>query len=81
MPPVVFDLGAQRDRVVAAGFGVVVPRALVDRVGDLNDLLLGLRDAAPPDAAPHDRPPAASYPDVLADYYGLAPATRPVADE
>lgn len=41
-PPVVFDIGAQAERVRAADFGFVLPYALRDHIQALNDRLLGL---------------------------------------
>lgn len=42
IPPIVFDLGAQADRVREAGFGVVLDNALLLQPGDLNTKLLSL---------------------------------------
>ncbi|HMK90918.1 MAG TPA: glycosyltransferase [Methylocystis sp.] len=42
LPPIVFDLGAQADRVSEAGFGVVMDRALTLSPAALNDAILRL---------------------------------------
>jgi O-antigen biosynthesis protein len=42
LPPIVFDLGAQADRVKRAGYGVVFDPTLVFRPEALNDALLKL---------------------------------------
>jgi GT2 family glycosyltransferase/glycosyltransferase involved in cell wall biosynthesis len=42
IPPVVFDIGAQRDRVIEQDFGFVLPYDLIDDVQGLNDRLLRL---------------------------------------
>lgn len=68
VPPVVFDLGAQADRVMRAGFGHVLPLALTDDPGGLNDRLLAL----PRDRTGVPLPAAIHYPTILCDYYGLA---------
>ena len=41
-PPVVFDIGAQADRVRQAGFGFVLPYELIDHIVALNDRLIAL---------------------------------------
>lgn len=43
-PPVVFDLGAQAERVRAENFGVILPYALTADIPALNDSLLALRE-------------------------------------
>ena len=70
-PPVVFDLGAQRDRVEAANFGFVLPLAMTDDVRGLNQALLTLpyRDTRWPELLPARR-----YDRILRDYYGLCDA-------
>lgn len=71
-PPVVFDLGAQRDRVEAAGFGFVVPTAMIDDVQGLNDMLCAL-----PFKTMRPKPPLPiRYGNILTDYYGLQRAER-----
>ena len=72
VPPVVFDLGAQRERVEAAGFGFVLPYGLTDDVKALNDRLIGLPYG---ETTRPKRARGLLYPNVLADYYELA-ATR-----
>ena len=42
LPPIVFDLGAQADRVQEAGFGVVFPERAYLEPAQLNDAILGL---------------------------------------
>ena len=66
--PVVFDLGAQAARVREAGFGVVMPLALVDDPAALNDRLLDLS----PDSLPAKPLPVTRYANILRDYYGLS---------
>ncbi len=73
VPPVVFDLGAQRERVEAAGFGFVLPYGLIDDVMSLNDRLITLPYAETTLATPTK---TILYPNLLADYYGL-----PLVDE
>ncbi len=67
VPPVVFDLGAQAERVKRAGFGFVLPPASAEDPSGLNDRLLTLPYAA----QRADPPPTALYPTILGDYYGL----------
>ena len=76
VPPVVFDLGAQAERVKRAGFGFVLPVASIDDPSGLNDRLLTL-----PYAARQAEPPRpAMYPTIAGDYYGLA-APRPATPD
>ncbi len=79
VPPVVFDLGAQAERVKRAGFGFVLPAALVDDPSVLNDRLLSL----PYDATRPEPPRTARYATILSDYYGLAlgEAAPPLDDD
>ena len=75
VPPVVFDLGAQAERVKRAGFGFVLPPAAIDDPSGLNERLLSL-----PYAAQHTEPPrAALYPTIVGDYYGLAAPRKEAA--
>jgi glycosyltransferase involved in cell wall biosynthesis len=66
--PVAFDLGAPAERIRAAGVGHVFP--LTTDAAAINGELLSLtpRLAAP---LPESREVPASYPRLLADYYGL----------
>lgn len=74
IPPVVFDLGAQRERVLEAGFGFVLPYAFVDDVQGLNDALVSLRY----ETAVLDRSKVQSrYDDILVTYYGMDAAASP----
>ena len=68
VPPVVFDLGAQAERVTRAGFGFVLPTTALDDIGGLNDRLLALQIAARP---LEPLPAAVVYPSLMRDYYGL----------
>jgi GT2 family glycosyltransferase/glycosyltransferase involved in cell wall biosynthesis len=69
IPPVVFDLGAQAERVRAANFGFVLPYGLIDDIRSLNNRLCELPYAdAFFDPCRFDRKP---YVDVLRDYYAL----------
>lgn len=69
VPPVVFDLGAQRDRMRDAAFGFVLPYALIEDVKALNDRLMALPFE---DMAKRGRPRPIPCRDVLADYYELS---------
>ena len=42
VPPVVFDNGAQAERVREAGWGVVLPKGIEDQPATINDTLLSL---------------------------------------
>ncbi len=79
LPPIVFDIGAQAERVRKAGYGFIMPYGLIDNPGDLNDrLILSLSGAER--QQPITAPGATAYPDMLVDYYGLtsdAPGTHP----
>ena len=72
VPPVVFDLGAQAERVKRAGFGFVLPPALVDDPSGLNERLLSLSYAT----IRAEPPRTARYATILGDYYGLAAPDR-----
>ncbi len=65
LPPVVFDLGAQADRVRETGFGTVLDYGLIDDVAALNDRLLSL--AAETAGTPRATP--VSYASLINDYY------------
>ena len=78
VPPVVFDLGAQAQRVRDAGFGHVLPPAAVDDPSGLNDRLLALPLAT---LRAEPRRAARIYPDVLRDYYGLDVPSASAAHE
>jgi glycosyltransferase involved in cell wall biosynthesis len=70
IPPVVFDLGAQAERLRAAGVGHVLDPGLIADPGGLNDLLLALPLR---DMWRNRRLPAfAVYPRIVEDYYGRA---------
>ncbi len=73
VPPVVFDIGAQAERVNRAGFGFVLPLTSIDDPAGLNDRILSL-----PFAEHRTDPPktAAVYPRIVEDYYGLAVPRR-----
>jgi glycosyltransferase involved in cell wall biosynthesis len=67
IPPVVFDLGAQAERVRAADFGFVLPYRLIDDIQGLNDRLRELPYA---DASFDWRKVGGeAYKDLLKDYY------------
>lgn len=70
VPPVVFDLGAQAERLRAIGSGHRLDPDLAEDPQQLNDALLAL----PVEALWATRRPfrAAAYPRILEDYYGLA---------
>ena len=72
-PPVVFDLGAQAERVRAADFGFILPYRLIDDIHGLNDRLRELPYA---DASFDRRRVAGStYENLLRDYYvNIAPS-------
>ena len=72
VPPVVFDLGAQAERVKRAGFGFVLPPASVADPSGLNDRLLSLPYATQQVEAQR----TVLYPTVLGDYYELAALPR-----
>ena len=68
IPPVVFDLGAQAERVRAADFGFILPYRLIDDIQGLNDRLRELPYA---DASfDRRRIGGEAYEDLLRDYYG-----------
>lgn len=72
IPPVVFDLGAQAERVRAAEFGFILPYRLIDDIQGLNDRLRELPYA---DASfDRRRVGGEAYEDLLRDYY--VPADR-----
>jgi len=66
IPSLVFDLGAQADRVKQAGFGVVLPRSMARTPGELNDALLKLSAPAEWDKRRAVRFPG--YADISAYY-------------
>ncbi len=72
VPPVVFDLGAQAERLRALGAGHCLDPALAEDPQRLNAALLAL----PIDALWAARKPfrPTVYPRILADYYGLGEA-------
>lgn len=74
VPPVVFDLGAQGERLAALGQGVRLDPALVGDPQRLNAALLALPLDALRAAQPPFRPVA--YPRILEDYYGLPGAEQ-----
>jgi glycosyltransferase involved in cell wall biosynthesis len=72
LPPLVFDLGAQAERVGKAGFGVVFDTSLIHNPSALNDAILGL---SVNDEWRKRRPVAfRKYDAVLPEYYGLRDA-------
>ena len=77
VPPAVFDLGAQAERLSALGQGFRLDPALVGDPQRLNAALLAL----PLDALRAAQPPfhPAAYPRILEDYYGL-PGTEAAGD-
>lgn len=74
VPPVVFDLGAQAERLRALGEGHILDSRLIEDPQGLNDALLAL----PVDALWARRKPyrSAHYPRILEDYYGLPALVR-----
>ncbi len=66
--PVVYDLGAQAERVAEAGIGCRVP--LEADAATLNRTLIELAAKAAADG-PAGEPKFAEYPEFLSDYYGL----------
>jgi GT2 family glycosyltransferase/glycosyltransferase involved in cell wall biosynthesis len=67
IPPVVFDLGAQAERVRAADFGFVLPYRLIDDIQGLND---HLRELPYADASfDWRRVGGEAYENLLRDYY------------
>ncbi|MGX7709568.1 glycosyltransferase [Methylobacterium sp. Gmos1] len=67
LPPVVFDLGAQAERLRARGEGVIVDPALSHDASALNDLLLGL---SLPEVYSRRRPyERFVYRDLMRSYY------------
>ena len=68
VPPVVFDIGAQAERVAEAGFGFILPYALIHDAGALNDRLLTLPFEA---SAREPEVKTRLYADILRDYYGM----------
>ena len=69
VPPAVFDLGAQGERLAALGQGVRLDPALVGDPQRLNAALLALPLDRLRAAQPPVRP--VTYPRILEDYYGL----------
>ncbi|GAB6846043.1 GT2 family glycosyltransferase [Methylorubrum rhodinum] len=69
VPPAVFDLGAQAERLAELGQGVRLDPMLVGNPQALNAALLALPLEALRAAQPAFRP--AAYPRILEDYYGL----------
>ncbi|WGJ14340.1 glycosyltransferase [Methylocapsa sp. D3K7] len=70
IPAVVFDIGAQAERLRALAAGHILELALIDQLSALNDALLQLPLA---ELWQNRRyPDFASYDSVLEDYYGLA---------
>lgn len=67
--PVVYDLGAQSERVTESGVGYRMP--LDVDAASLNDAFLD-RAAEEARQGPPPAPRFAEYPDFLADYYGLS---------
>ena len=77
VPPVVFDIGAQADRVARAGFGFVLPYRLIDDTQTLNDRLLALPTSereTGKDLAARVANGDARYRSILVDYYGIEAA-------
>ena len=67
VPPIVFDLGAQHERVDEAKFGVILPYDLVHDIKALNDRLAALPIARPSNR--HRTPQLHAYRDIRTDYY------------
>ncbi|TGD94626.1 glycosyltransferase [Methylobacterium nonmethylotrophicum] len=70
VPPVVFDLGAQAERLRARGEGAIVDPALARDPSALNDLLLGL--SLPDLYERRGEYQRFLYRDLMRTYYGLA---------
>ena len=68
VPPVVFDIGAQRDRVLAENYGFVIPYDLIDNIKAINDTLCNLRYT---EQQFDNRIARIGYDSIQADYYGL----------
>ena len=77
IPPVVFDVGAQRDRVRASGFGIVLPYSLIDDPRSLNERLMNLPLVDP---ASLGNIPETYYRDIIVDYYRLPSNALPQFD-
>lgn len=75
--PVVYDLGAQAERVAETGIGCRVPLDIA--AGTLNRTLIELAAKAAGEG-PAREPKFAEYPEFLADYYGLSIAETRLAD-
>jgi len=76
VPPVVFDLGAQAERLRAARVGRILDYDLISNPSALNDLLLTLPLR---ELWQHRRPPSfAFYPNMVENYYGFE-ALAPVS--
>jgi GT2 family glycosyltransferase len=71
--PLVFDLGAQAERVRATGFGLVVP--LSSTPNTINDLLMNSANRVR--SAGSTCVVGANYSDLLTDYYQLANRLQP----
>ena len=69
IPPVVFDLGAQRDRVATTGFGFILPYDLMNHIQDLNR---AISELPYDEAARAELTQSATYPSIRADYYELS---------
>jgi glycosyltransferase involved in cell wall biosynthesis len=67
--PIVFDIGAQAERVKEAGFGEVIPATLMQDIAALNDRLCALRFKYP---SPYSMKTGEElYPNFLKDYYSI----------
>lgn len=66
--PVAFNLGAPPERIRQAGWGTVLPQALLDDAAEVNDTLLALQPPAPP-AGLSAASVGVRYPSLLRDYY------------
>lgn len=69
LPPIVFDIGAQAERIKREGFGVVFDVSLIKRPEMLNDKILALSPSEEWDKRRNVK--FRSYSDFLSSYYGI----------